>query len=412
MTTTRIARTELDQSDLYPLHTDNQLAFSTNRRVVKALLNLFALLGKRLIINDSYLLNNISVQHLVQQGEFGELLKRGIIIPALRSRGSELWTFERLFDDQKQFDRPDECKDEGYAKQLDDLSSKVLYYDLDTLSSNYTASIEQCMTDAVLFEKLGMLDEFEDITQAFDSARGDSEKVLRRHLYSVAESSPYGGTEFEQRIKRIADAPYITNLPDHLAIVQPLIPPEFSDAFYLSHFGPASLAQRSGLLSEALIREIEDSLVTLAAFNTDALSSLTPQHILVLRELASYQNMIRATSSEDISGQDFAAAVLAGLTGLENEIIYMTGGAHKQIAEYKMVVGYLEFEDKLLDIIGLFPVVGTVSTLLSWGMSMIVGKYEKKIRGLEETSRKKILTRGMLKAERISDYLGYERGDK
>jgi len=314
---------ELDYTDVFFAYADNTLC-NCEFKYFKALINFYLIFSGRIIVPDSFLLNNINFQKLLlnddnnNETEFIGYLREGFLIPAIREN------IDSVSELHKHFSNKNDCNTSiDYAQLLDDNLNHILGYDIDGVTEEFSYGVksilnmenfEETNLDSLLNK--GLRDTINNIIESQGTiSRLDIYNALKKY-YAI---NPIAADLF----RKLVDNKYRFNLAD----------------YYNIHAAYPNL-EKNRINSIDLVKQIylgdtnsdlecttKEHQIRSILFDIGFLNSLTFADILEIRKLKQYKNFISGwntwTEKCISSKSDMFNEFLYNFNNFNNEVEYL-----------------------------------------------------------------------------------------
>ncbi|MEO2255839.1 hypothetical protein ABGV43_02700 [Paenibacillus amylolyticus] len=284
----KLARTNFQLTDHFFAYADNSLCnFSLND--FKALLNFYLIFQDKLIIPDSFLINNPHLFSLFNSGEdsYIQAIKKGIILPAIRGEISSLIELHEQF--HKKGDTPSTVQ---YIANIDSVSkNKAINWGLKEVETQFTHGVLNILNSAAEYDP--NLEAFlnQGLKHDILNIRETKGSLNRLDIMkTVNEKYKLQNIEAATLFIGLITAKYQTTIPDLLNIE--IAYPQLKQ----NYVNNRDLIKESRLKKQHNIHNVEviyDHFDTLL-FDTTLLSQLNFKEIIQIRKLNEYKQFIKA----------------------------------------------------------------------------------------------------------------------
>lgn len=275
-----------DLADLYFIFADNAYEQYLTTDRFKALINFYALLYNRIVIPDTFFINNRHLLTFLNSEEGLEYINADIIVPSVREGINNLTEMYEAFEKNGTLTLNTFSKKES-LNILEKISlNKSIKWNSKDIAVNFTENIIENVDSLDIDELdkqtwLGIID-----------SRKVEKSLTRQELYKTIEGMNFLGPSSKEVISRYIDISYNFNIPNFLQssaaypevlvknIVQKITPEQifFNDSF--------SKKQMKLISMEEYIKT--------NIFNEGILTALNAEQIIHMRQQKEYENLLKA----------------------------------------------------------------------------------------------------------------------
>ncbi|GGH36397.1 hypothetical protein [Paenibacillus segetis] len=380
---------KLNNTDHFFAYADNSLG-EFELQNFKSLMNFYLIFQDRLVIPDSFLINNNNLITLFGSESYGyrKALEKGIIIPAVRQN---ITSIEELHDQFQS--KGDAHSSKEYIRDIDYFSKKHrLSWDLKAVEKQFTESVLKLIqpgtTQYSEFESLLKVGLHNDIFNLLES-KGTLHRLEISNIVNQSYKASYP-RETNLFLGSIT-ANYQTNIPNllNLEIAYPQLKQNLVEGRDLIKESRIHHSQ-----SEVKVKELFDHFDSLL-FDKEVLSMLNYEEIAQIRSLPEHKNFIAAwnklLNNEEKKSSEHENDFIIRLDQFNKEVLKTLGlmvnrEKFQQLNKRKKQLKILKYTStglKLTNtIISFLPIPGV--NYIGSGLSMADNLFEKSISSKEK----------------------------
>ncbi|MEK4909291.1 hypothetical protein [Niallia sp. FSL M8-0099] len=196
-----------DLSDLYFIFADNVYEKYITTDSFRALINFYALLYNRIIIPDTFFINNSHLLNFLHSGEGLKYIEKGIIVPSARIGTISLVHTYESFEENGTLQKSSLSKLEvlNTLEQID--LSKSITWSIDEISGHFTKNIAENLTSLEI--------NIEDKKYWEDKIYALSDNNLsRKRLYDLLKEIQFNEENTKKLLSQYIDITYNFNIPN------------------------------------------------------------------------------------------------------------------------------------------------------------------------------------------------------
>lgn len=295
-------------NSFYVYHFDE--AYTRRNRIAsfKGIINYLLLLAERIVILDSFVLNNDILTKFLEETGYA-YLQEGLIVPARRSVNNDIGTFKSLHERQEQNRHIYLTNNHLHVQRLDQFTQKCVLWDLENVAENFENTLyilRDRVYDETSFRQLPgfcelSADDF--LNSMFTYAESDKDQLNDRFLARIhfdhAIASHSLPKKKAEALKQFIDAVHFSMMPQYLSL----------SSFYPNEFerelGPirdldsyADMVANRGEIQVDLLDSVELPTIDIAV-----LERLDIEDIMAIRatsEFASYKKLMSEPINLDL----------------------------------------------------------------------------------------------------------------
>lgn len=328
-----VIKNELGSSDWYIAEYDSQLDYGIDR--IKSLLNFGSIFFKRQVLYDSHILTNKNLKDILYQEP--RFLKEEILLPVLRKEvlGEKVKSFEDLYHQWKNYPPQGVIHDDAYPQFLDRVTNVALRSD--SISRQYFDVLKKGLQFEKLTDAMGLsaiIDPFMKRVMELERTapwRSDIYEVIDRLKLYRAASEEF--SEYQQKLKLIADYAYAENMANYLEIGYQY-PPKIREIILRWKLPQDSKVHIEQLLQEKSI--IFEQEVSPNPFDVETLARLDYSTIAEIRKSYAAKSLWKGWE-EGLDIREFQAVLQAYIDTCKQVIFEQVTGIKAKRAKLRML---------------------------------------------------------------------------
>ncbi|MGJ7920821.1 hypothetical protein [Neobacillus sp. LXY-4] len=272
-------------ADLYFIFADNKYEGYVTYDKFKALINFYALLYDKVMIPDTYFINNHHLIRLMIEDDGLEYINRKIIVPTVRANTTSLVDVYQSFSASGTLINR-EYDSTAFLSKLEQIDlQKAITWKIDDISNHFTWNVLEHSDSLPLEPKERQ--PFFDHFQVLANERALTRQEMYHYIFNIMKLP----RESQQTLQRYVDIHYNFNIPKFLgtsAAYPEKMTLEKTDVSPESvYFNQNPTALHQNLL-------MKEEFVETSLFNQGILSALTAEQISHIRTLKEYRGFLKA----------------------------------------------------------------------------------------------------------------------
>lgn len=197
-------------TDGFALIFDNLLGYEPVE--LKRLLNLYALLYDRLLVSDSWIMTNGSLQTALQEHTGVELLRGGVVVPVRRDT---VQSWRDFFEQCQKKNMHGLCATDPYVSFLDSVVPQPQTFSMTTVAASYGFMTGRVLEPDILMS-IGISEQSALLVQKILKEGKDAGKDTNNNTFLKEQIQPQLPTHEQELFWLAARSPYQLNLPQVL----------------------------------------------------------------------------------------------------------------------------------------------------------------------------------------------------
>jgi len=380
-------------SNIYFIYADDEYERYYNFDTFRAILNFHALFYDRVVVPDSFFINNSHLVELLKPEKRKSYVEQGIVSPCSRSGIRSLSQIHQQFQEKKII-RPSihHHLTKDYFDRIN--LKKGVTWELQTSSATFSSNLSELIESnsdelgLTVDEKNRLLEQMAPYVQ--------SGTLNRTHVRKLTDASRFSRIETATNIKNMTNLIYNFNLPQTLGITAAY--PEKLQNVYDKFSSPRALMFQDQVPSR-ISSELKETDHTLL-FDFGILSKLDVEQVATIRSSAQFKRFIQAVKSNDATQpellmQSFLAYNRAVTHDILPEIMPKADYEEKRKASRKIEVTQKVYEagkETLSFSLGLFlpPMASVLVTALFKGTDYMMQKKNQASQNAELQDQRKM----------------------
>lgn len=283
-----------DLKDVYFIFADDVFSELISYKKFKNLIKFYALLYDRIIIPDSFIVNNKNLHKFFLEENGFNYLKKGIIVFTMREEVKDIQDLLHSYKDSKTLNN--NIEDDTIKRIMDNYNFKgTLKWKLSNVSSNFSKHILDSFSTLPLGDNEGVVwkDEINNLNE--------KNRLTRQEIYNKANERFGIATHNSKVIMQHADIVYNFNIPSmfHISAAYPerllsndILSPE--KVFFYREDSTREILQPEDLFSEDTLT-LDEPLI----FYSEIINQLEFESILAIRNTQEFKTYLKSIKQND-----------------------------------------------------------------------------------------------------------------
>ncbi|SHF32292.1 hypothetical protein SAMN02745195_02366 [Thermoanaerobacter uzonensis DSM 18761] len=209
-------KNNLDSSDVFLSYADDEFENYINEEMFRAIVNLYALISDRIVIADSFFINNKIVHDFFENTPDGlKYIENGIIIPLLRD---SIVGFNELYSYLYERKTVKRELDHKYIEKIDEVANKSFFkWSENIISKNFTNNILNFFSNEIYFGKFKLNGEKKKILNDIEIVVKNG-VLYRQDVISAIKENNKISPDLKDEIINVVDILYNYNIPEYYGL--------------------------------------------------------------------------------------------------------------------------------------------------------------------------------------------------
>lgn len=283
-------------SDIYYIFADNIYQQFLTYDKFKALLNFYALLYDRIIVPDSFFINNKYLIDFIETDKGKEYIDNGIIVPSIRNQTTN------LLDTYNEFIGNSTLLDNGYSDSrmrnyLESINTEhAIKWDMEDIKSNF----ENNLLNRIDFITIDSQDKGMWLDGIYNLTA--KKTISRKLIRDMTNTTKFNNVETSSILNSFVDVAYNFNIPNCLGTS--VAYPEQLMNNKMFKISPQDVFFSDEISKKDQNIILDENYMDTAFFNMGILSNLSIEQIKHLRKLKQYKAFVACLKNDKKSNRD------------------------------------------------------------------------------------------------------------